>query len=292
MLPDIFFGTMAFVLAGLGASAGVAGAVGAVVTFAAGALSAYGTYQQGKANERVANMNADLANQEARQQFMIADLQQRLSEQQANAQFEMDRQEAIAARLNASAMDQERIAGEARSREEIRRRRTEAEAVVAEQRALFAASGVVGTTGTPLQVMADSVLTMEAEVIDQQYLTNVERTKQIFEADVERNRAGRIEGFAGAQKAINLTAAKVEGLAMRVGARNRQSQADIDRQAGRYLRKQSRITAMAQLASGAVNAAGGLRSPSPTVGGGAGAGSSAASRGITGRPVSARRSLM
>lgn len=278
MFPDfIFLGTMAFVLTGLGVSAGMASGIGAVVTIATGALSAYATYSQGKANERVANMNAELANQEARQQLMLAEVQQRLASRQADAQFAMEMQEAQAARLNATAMDQERVAGEARSREEIRRSRVQAEAEVAEQRATFAASGVVGTTGTPLQVMTDSVLTLEAEAIDQQYLANIERTKQIFEADVERNRAGRIEGFAGAQRAITLNAAKVDGLAMQIGARNKQSQADIDLKAAKYLRKQSNITAAFQLGSGIASAAWGLRSPKPI---GSGAGSTAASRGF------------
>lgn len=290
MFPEML-ATMAFVLGAFGVSSGIASGIGAVVTIATGALSAYATYRQGKANERVAMMNADLANQEARQQLMLADIQQRMASQQAEVQFAMEMQEAQAARINASAIDQERLAGEARSREEIRRQRLQAEQEVAEQRAVFASSGVVGTTGTPLQVMADTVLTLEAEAIDQQYLANVERTKQLFEADVERNRAGRIEGFAGAQRAINLNAAKVEGLAMRIGARNRMSQADIDRNAGRYLRKQSTLTALTQLGSGVASGVRGLQigAKGPV---GSGAGSSAASRGISGRSASARPSSL
>lgn len=195
-----------------------------------------------------------LANQEARQQLAIAKVQQQLAESQANAQFAMEQYEAQVANVNARAIDQERVAGEARSREEIRRTRQDSERQVAEQKAMFAASGVVGTTGTPLQVMADSVLTLEAEAIDQHYLANVDRAKLIYEADMERNRAGRIEGFAASQRAINLNAAKLDGFAAQIGARNRVSQADIDLRAAKYMRKQSNISAAAQLAGGVVSA--------------------------------------
>lgn len=254
MFPDLL-ATMAFTIAAFaGTTATVGSVVAGALTIGAGALSAYSTYQQGKANQRVAQLNAGLANQEARQQLAIAEVQQRLAESQAQAQYAMEHYEAQVANANASAIDQERLAGEARSREEIRRQRDLSEKQVAEQKATFAASGVVGTTGTPLQVMADSVLTLEADAIDQHYLANVERSKLIFEADMERNRAGRIEGFAGAQRAINLNAAKLDGFAAQIGARNKMSQADIDLKAAKYLRKQTNIQAASQLGGGFTSA--------------------------------------
>lgn len=253
MFDELVLATMAFTLIGFGVKTGTAIAAGIATT--SSLISAYGTYRQGRANERVANMNADLANKEARQQLMLAKLQGRLAKQQAEAQYRAEMAESQAAYLNAQGVDSERRAMEARSQEEIRRRRDNIDHIVSEKQAMFATSGVVGSTGTALQVMADAVVAEESNAIDQHYLANVERTRLLFEADVERARGGRIGAFAGAQKVINLNAAKVAGLAAQVGARNKMSQADIDRQAGKYLRRQSTISAVAQGIGGVANGA-------------------------------------
>lgn len=218
----------------------------AVASVAAGAVGAVATYRQGKEAQRVADLNAELANQEARQQLAIAKMQEYTAMQQANAERAAMMAEAAAANANASAIDQETLANEARSREEQRRAREEARQRLAETGGIFAGAGVVGSTGTPLAVLAESAMLEEANVIDQQYLTNVESTKSRYEAAVERANAGRIEGAANAQFAISKNAAKVSGIAAQIGARNRMSQADIERSAGRAARKQANLSAIGQ----------------------------------------------
>jgi hypothetical protein len=239
----ILEGTLAYTFLAISAISAVVGAVA--------------TYQQGKANARVADMNADLANQEARQQLAIAKVQEQMQINQALADRAAANAEAAIARANASAIDNETLAEEARSREEIRRKREESRIKVAEQGAVFAASGVVGTTGTPLAVLAEME---ESSAIDTQYLANVNSTKTRFEAALERSKAGNIEGAAAAQFALSVNAAKVSGLSAQIGARNKMSQAEIDREAGKLAKKQATISAIAQGVGGVSNSYYGYKS--------------------------------
>jgi hypothetical protein len=243
-------------------------------TVVSGVVGAVASYRQGKEAQRVADLNADLANQEARQQFAIGRMQEQVAMQQANAERAAMMAEAAAANANASAIDQETLANEARSREEQRRAREEARQRLAETGGIFAGAGVVGTTGTPLAVLAESAMLEEANVIDMQYLTNVESTKSRYESAVERANAGRMAGAANAQYAISKNAAKVSGIASQIGARNKTTQAEIERSAGRAARKQANLAAI----GGVIGA----------VGGAAGAYSMGASRSTSGsyRPSS------
>ena len=228
-------------------------------TVVSGVVGAVATYRQGKEAQRVADLNADLANQEARQQLAIGRMQEQVAMQQANAERAAMMAEAAAANANASAIDQETLANEARSREEQRRAREESRQRLAETGGIFAGAGVVGTTGTPLAVLASSAMLEEANVIDMQYLTNVESTKSRYESAVERANAGRMAGAANAQYAISKNAAKVSGVASQIGARNKITQAEIERQAGRAARKQANLSAIGQ-AIGAVGSAAGVYS--------------------------------
>jgi hypothetical protein len=259
------------------------------VTVIGGAVGAVATYRQGKEAQRVANMNADLANQEARQQLAIGKMQEHIAMQQAAAERAAMMAEAAATRMNATAMDQETVANEARSREEQRRAREEARQRLAETGSIFAGAGVVSSTGTPLAVMASSVMLEESNVIDMQYLTNVESTKSRWEANVERATAGRMEGTANAQFAISKNAAKVSGLATQIGARNKMTQAEIERSAGRAARRNANLAAVAGgistvgAAAGTYAAGSAYRSTAGTYKGGSSGGGS-------GRNVSARPS--
>ena len=230
------------------------------------ALSAIGgavaTYQQGRTNAAITERNAQRENTEARQQLSIARMQEALQMRAAESERAYAEAEANAAFLNAqltkNAATSEVQANEARSREEIRRAREEARQRLAEQGALFAGAGVLGTTGTPLAVLASTAMLEEANVADQQYMVNVERTKTLFEADVEAanliNRGKTISAQAGAQYALDKNSAKVQGLAAQIGARNRMSQADLNRQTGQMLKKQATYSAIGQGISGVASA--------------------------------------
>lgn len=104
-------------------------------TVVSGVVGAVATYRQGKEAQRVSELNADLANQEARQQLAIGRMQEQISMQQAAAERSAMMAEAAAANANASAIDQETLANEARSREEQRRAREEARQRLAETEA-------------------------------------------------------------------------------------------------------------------------------------------------------------
>ncbi len=233
-----------------------------IISVASAIGGAVSTYQQGKMNAAITEQNAQRQNTEARQQLAIAKMQQALQERAAEAQRAYAESEAQAAFLNAAltknTANSEVQANEARSREEIRRMREEARQRLAEQGALFAGAGVVSSTGTPLAVLASSAMLEEANAADAQYLTNVERTKTLFEADVEAtnllNQGKSIQAQAGAQFALDTNAAKVQGLAAQIGARNSMSQADLNRQTGRLMRRQATLSAIGQGISGVAGA--------------------------------------
>lgn len=234
----------------------------AIITAVSAIGGAVSTYQQGRTNAAITEQNAQRQNTEARQQLAIAKMQQALQERAAEAQRAYADAEAQAAFLNAAltknAAKNEVEANEARSREEIRRMREEARQRLAEQGALFAGAGVVSSTGTPLAVLASSAMLEEANAADAQYLTNVERTKTLFEADVEAtnlmNQGRSIQAQAGAQFALDTNAARVQGLAAQIGARNSMSQADLNRQTGRMMRRQATLSAIGQGISGVAGA--------------------------------------
>lgn len=232
------------------------------------AVSAIGgavaTYQQGRTNAAITERNAQRQNTEARQQLAIAKMQEALQLRAAESERAYAEAEANAAFLNAqltkNAATSEVEANEARSREEIRRSREEARQRLAEQGALFASAGVLSTTGTPLAVLASTAMLEETNAADQQYMTNVERTKTLFEADVEAtnllNQGRTITAQAGAQYSLDRNAAKVQGLAAQIGARNQMSQADLNRQAGQMLKRQATYSAIGQGISGVASAFG------------------------------------
>ncbi|EIP99319.1 hypothetical protein OpiT1DRAFT_03833 [Opitutaceae bacterium TAV1] len=145
----------------MGLEAGTIAIISAATALAGSGVAAYSSYQQGKAQERLSDYNAALAQQEA-------------------ATAERD------AKVLAN------------------RQREENDRLMARQRALFAKSGVVGTTGTPLLVQADQAVQGEMAAMDVERTGNIEagRYRQQAVLDRMQGKSARRAGLLGAGSSL------------------------------------------------------------------------------------------
>lgn len=224
------------------------------------AVSAYAQYQQAKTTEQVALYNRDQRAQEAKQQLLIGQVQQKMEMQRAEAEKAAALAQSAAAERNADATIESKKALEAQSRENVQRARAEARRQLAEQEAGFISAGVVTSTGTPIAVLAEAVKLNETNAADIHYGAVVEGTKLQFEADMERSGAKFGAGMAEAQFRLDTNAAKVRGISNRIDARNKVRQANLDLWGARQSAKQQRLAAIGTGVSGVSSAAAGAGS--------------------------------
>lgn len=159
---------MAFLapIAGVAASSAGATSAGLAVAslgtaLAGTGIAVYGMLQQGQAQQAAADWNAaQMRNQAIAAQYQYA-------QQAQEARIAAQMAEAQAGLLNAQ-QKQLKFQGEAirdSASENIRRRRTEGQAFIAQQRAAYAAAGVT-SAGTPLAVLSDSAGRLELDLLD------------------------------------------------------------------------------------------------------------------------------
>ena len=202
------------------------------VVLAGTAISAYGIYAQGQAAKNTAAANADLANREARQNLLLSTVQERLALQQAEWDKQLAESQAAASVENAKAIENEAAARSAQTQENIRRKATEGDRLIAQQRAGYAGAGVLDSTGTPLAVLAETAMNIELQKADLHYENSVNRQKSLFEAQLEKFKGASQSAAAQANYSLSVEASKLRGIAARIGARNKGTQASIDAAAG------------------------------------------------------------
>lgn len=230
--------------------------VAIAVTVIGAGVSAYSSYSQGQAAKATAIANADRADRAARQQELISRIQEANAARQAEMERQLQMSEAEAALQNSQAIRNEAEAQLAQSRENIKRRRDEAQRIAASQRSMYAGSGVLDTTGTPLAVLAETAWNAEMDAQDQQYVTSIERQKKLFEADLTGQQGAQKKFAAQTQFEISQQASKVRGIASRLQLRNRLDQSQVDRWAGSMAAKNATISAVGTGISALGSAAG------------------------------------
>lgn len=196
--------------------------IGAVVT-------AVGQYRQGQANKAMAEANADIADQEAKQQLAVARMQEMLAQQQAEVDRRIALSEADAAKAQGAAKDEEARALEAQQRENNKRKQQEYARKRAFTKALFASSGIVDSTGSALAVQVEQDTAMQLEAADNFYENQVQTAKLRFEGDILRTEAGRKGFAANAQFAISKNASRVREISARMNYRSALLQGKINR---------------------------------------------------------------
>jgi hypothetical protein len=231
--------------------------VGTIALVGAG-VSAYGQYQQGQAMNAIAQYNAAQQERQGRYQMMTAAAQANMMKKQAEANYHLRAAEANAKDANARQLEQQALSQDAVSRENARRRMTNMKRDAATQRQALATSGVVESTGTPLDLLAETAQTIQRDQAEQHYSNELSRRTLFREADLERL-GGK---FALAGATIDKSAALAESsLTMakgRLSYLSSKREADITRMTGAANKKAANIAAAGTLISGASSFAGGF----------------------------------
>jgi hypothetical protein len=160
--------------------------VSTAVGVAGSVASARAQRKQGQMADAMAQYNAHQQMLNAQMQLMVMQAQTKLQKKVAEANFRLRQSEANAMFANATmiernAEDRSRVA-----REEIRRKGGENQRMQGTQRALLAASGVVESTGTPLDILAETAAQIQREREDALYTDELGRRSLFREADMER----------------------------------------------------------------------------------------------------------
>lgn len=237
-------------------SAGVLAVIGLVVGVVGAGVSAYGQYQSGKAQNAIAQFNAAQQERQSRSQLMAMQTQAALQRQQAEANFKLRGFEAEAHKNNAEAIDAQALAQDRVSRYNLVKRREDFARLQGQQRAAIAASGIVESTGTPLDLLAETAAKIQQDQEEQHYSNEVARRTLFSEAAQER--LGGQLALAGAT--LNRDSAVAEA-----GLRDAAARADylagirgaeITRLTGRAAQTAANYQAGATLLSGLSSAAG------------------------------------
>lgn len=229
-----------------------------IIAVAGAVVSAVGTYQQGQAQKAMAEANANLADQEAKQKLAVSNMQEMLAQQQAEVDKRIALSEADAAKNNAAAKDQEALALESQQRENNKRKQLEIAKRKAFTKSLFASSGIVGSTGTPLALMVEQDTTMQLEQMDNFYETAISTQKLRFEGNVFRREASQKGYAANAQNTIAKNASTIRSLAARMSYRATLQQGQINRWYGGEQASIATTAAIGQGLSGIASAGAGI----------------------------------
>jgi hypothetical protein len=159
---------------------------GLVVAAVGAGVSAYGQVQQGKTQNAIAQFNAAQQEKQAQAQALSMQTQAALQAQQAKANFTLRSAEAQARVNNAEGIENQALAQDAINRLNLRKRREEFGRMQGEQRSAIAASGVSESSGTPLDLLAETAGKIQQDQEEQHYAGEVQRQTLFSEAAIER----------------------------------------------------------------------------------------------------------
>lgn len=227
--------------------------IAAVAAIGAG-VSAYGSYQQGKSQSAIAQFNA--ANQEkaAKAQLMSMQTQAAMQKRDAEANFKLRQAEANARNSNASALEGQALQQDKVNRLNASKKREEYARRQAGQRATIAASGVSESSGTPLDILAETAAKIQIGQEEDAYANEVSRWTLLSEA--QRERFGGKLALTGATLDADseVAAAGLRNAAARAGFANDIAGAEITRLTGKAAKKAANMQAAGTLLSGAASA--------------------------------------
>jgi chromosome segregation ATPase len=216
--------------------------VGSLVLGGVGAgLQYFGQRQTAQAQEQFGVLNAQAQAAQASMQARIAQAQSQMQVVQARA--EQANQLANAQALRGEAENRSRLA-----MENARRMREEADQWNASMRAKQAASGVVNTTGSPLDLLANAAEAQQMQVAELMYQNENER-RSLYNQAAQQQQGAAISGISGNLRWL-------EGRAAASAGRAAGYQAGIDTAQARALGSSGRIGALAGLGGNAAELAG------------------------------------
>lgn len=252
-------------VAGFFATYGTAITAGAAVVGAGAAVTGgIMQYKAGQAQARSASAmaayNAHQQELNAKMQLMSMQAQASAQKRMAEAQFRIRQAEANARFANAKSIENT-VEGQSRNtRESIRRKASEYERFQGTQRAAIAKSGLVESTGTPLDILAETASTIQLEREDSLYSDELNRRSLFREAELER--LGGKLALAGAtlDRSSEIAGAGLRSAQGQAEYRSGIRQANITRLTGAAQAQAYQGQSMGNLFSGVAQGAGALGS--------------------------------
>lgn len=232
-------------------------AVTAIVLAVAGAgIGAYGQHQSGKQSAMIADFNAAQKEREAKTQLLSMQTQAALQEEQARANFGLRSTESKARMNNASAIEEQALAQDRVNQINLTKRRDEFGRLQGQQRAMIAASGAAESSGTPLDLLAETASRIQQDQEEQHYAGEVQRRTLFSEAAQER--LGGKLALAGAtlDRDSAIAAAGLRNATGQAESLAAMRGAEITRLTGSAARSAANYQAGATLLSGIGSAAG------------------------------------
>jgi hypothetical protein len=228
----------------------------AIVTVIGAGISAYGQYQSGKSQQAIANFNAAEQERQAATQMQAMQVQAALQKQQADANYKLRASEAQARMNNALSLENNALGQDAINRANLVKRREEFERMQSTQRAEIARSGIVESTGTPLDLLAETAARIQQDQEEQHYQNELQRRTLFSEAAQER--LGGKLALAGAtlDRDSQVSAAALAEISAKSEFLGGMRQAEITRLTGAAAKQAATYQAAGTLFSGVGSAMG------------------------------------
>tara|TARA_R110000796_G_scaffold92138_1_gene196355 strand:- start:847 stop:1605 length:759 start_codon:yes stop_codon:yes gene_type:complete len=217
-------------------------------------VSVYGQAQARKTASAMAAYNASQQEREAQTQLAAMQAQATIAEQTAENNFRLRESEANARFANAQAIEDDILNRDAVSRLNLRKSKEDSQRLQATQRATIAASGAVESSGTPLDILAETASVIQQDREEQSYIHENERRTLFNQAGQER--LGGQFALAGAtmDRSSALASSELHRATGAAQARRGSNAANLTRLAGENAATNSRYNSAATLLSG-VNSA-------------------------------------
>lgn len=221
------------------------------ITAVGAGVSAYSSYQAGKSQQYMAELNASAQERNARMQLLSMQTQANLRKREAEMQFALRSSEAQARLNNAKSIENQALSQDAIDRVNLRKRREEFAQFQSTQRANIAASGLAESTGTPLDILAETASTIQRDQEEQKYGMELQRRTLFREAQMERFGGKLAMAGATMDRDSGLLQASLGQAAARSEYLGNMRAAEITRIGGSYARTAGNLGAAATLLNGA-----------------------------------------
>ncbi len=227
--------------------------IAAMAVIGAG-VGAYSSYQAGQTQKYMADLNAAAQARNAKMQLMGMQAAANVRKQEAEAKFALQASAAQGRFNNAKSIENQALSQDRVDRANARKRAAEAAEMQSTQRANIAASGVAESTGTPLDILAETAAKIQMDREEQKYGTDLQRRTLFREADMERF-GGKL-ALAGAtlDRSSGLLEASLGMASARAEYLGNMRQSELTRLSGSYARQAGNLGAAATLFTGASNA--------------------------------------
>lgn len=226
-----------------------------VVSIIGTAVSAYGQYQNGKAQQAVMNANAKEQQRQARNSLQTLQAQSAMQAAEADINFKMRQSEANARKQNADQIEAQAQQQDSVNRANMGKRRQEYATLQAEQRTNIAASGLVEASGTPLDLLAETASRIQQDQNEQHFSGEQQRRTLFREADMERLGGELALQGATLDRNTGLARSALTGFQAQAEYQSGMRQAEITRLTGRNAKRAGEYGAAATLISGLGSAA-------------------------------------